>query len=96
MTHDLQIIDNTFDMVNTQPHGATVSMHTHTYDGGSPPFINIVITGNTFSQHGEAAIRLNNFTGGIIASNRFQQTARQPIELIHCSGIREERNPIAP
>jgi hypothetical protein len=78
--------------VNPQPGGAAVSMHTNTYDGGSPPFSNIVITGNTFIRPGSAAIRLDSFNGGVIAENRFEQTAKPPLELKRCSGIREENN----
>jgi len=73
-----------------------MSMHTHTYDGGSPPFSNIVITGNTFIRPGAAAIALDSFNGGIIANNRFEQTAQSPIELKRCSGIREADNRVAP
>lgn len=89
----ITIADNTFVDVNPQPGGAAVSMHTHTYDGGSPPFSNIVITGNTFIRPGAAAIRLDSFSGGVIAGNRFERTAVPPIELKRCSGIREENNP---
>jgi hypothetical protein len=44
----------------------------------------------TFIRPGSVAIRLDSFNGGIIASNRFEQTATPPVELIRCSGIREE------
>jgi len=96
VAHDLKIMDNTFVEVNPQPRGTTMSMHTHTYDGGSPPFSNIVITGNTFIRPGAAAIALDSFNGGIIANNRFEQTAQSPIELKRCSGIREADNRVAP
>ena len=92
VARDITITDNTFVDVNPQPGGAAISMHTHTYDGGAPPFSNIVITGNTFIRPGSAAIRLDSFHGGVIAGNRFEQTARPPIELKRCSGIREENN----
>ncbi len=92
VAHDITIADNTFVDVNPQPRGAAVSMHTHTYDGGSPPFSNIVITGNTFVRSGSPAIRLDRFSGGVIAGNRFEQTDRPPLELKRCSGIREEYN----
>ena len=58
----------------------------------APPFSNIVMTGNTFIRPGSAAIRLDSFHGGVIAGNGFEQTARPPIELKRCSGIREENN----
>ena len=90
MAHGITITDNTFVDVNPQPGGAAVSMHTHTYSGGAPPFRNIVITGNTFIRPGSAAIRLDSFHGGIIAGNRFEQTAEPPVELKRCSGICEE------
>ena len=95
VAHDITITDNTFVDVNPQPGGAAISMHTHTYNGGAPPFSNIVITGNTFIRPGSAAIRLDSFHGGIIADNRFEQTAKPPIELKRCSGIREENNRIS-
>jgi hypothetical protein len=60
--------------------------------GGAPPFSNIIITGNTFIRPGSAAIRLDSFNGGVIAENRFEQTAKPPLELKRCSGIREENN----
>jgi hypothetical protein len=90
VAHDITIADNTFTDVNPQPGGAAVSMHTHTYDGGAPPFSNIVITGNTFIRPGGAAIALDSFSGGAIVSNRFEQTASPPVVLKRCSGIREE------
>lgn len=96
VAHDLKIMDNLFVDVNLQPRGAAVSMHTHTYDGGSPPFSNIVITGNTFIRPGAAAIALDSFNSGIIASNRFEQMAQPPIELKRCSDIREADNRVAP
>lgn len=92
VAHDIRIVDNTFVDVNPQPGGAAISMHTHTYDGGAPPFTNITITGNTFIRPGSAAIRLDSFTGGTIAGNRFEQTASPPAELKRCCGIREEDN----
>ena len=88
----ITITGNTLTDVNPQPRGAAVSMHTHTYDGGSPPFSDIVITGNTFVRPGSAAIRLDSFSGGVIAGNRFERTAVPPVELKRCSGIREEDN----
>ncbi len=90
VARDITIKDNTFIDVNPQPGGAAIWMHTRTYNGGAPPFSNIVITGNTFIRPGSVAIRLDSFNGGIIASNRFEQTATPPVELIRCSGIREE------
>ena len=90
VAHDITITDNTFVDVNPQPGGAAISMHTHTYNGGAPPFSNIVITGNTFIRPGSAAIRLDSFHGGVIAGNRFEQTTQPPIVLKRCSGIREE------
>jgi hypothetical protein len=92
VAHDIKISGNTFLDVNPQPGGAAIAMHTHTYDGGAPPFANIVITGNTFIRPGSVAIRLDSFHGGIIAGNRFEQTAKPFIELKRCSGIREENN----
>lgn len=92
VAHDIRITDNTFLEVNPQPGGAAISMHTHTYNGGAPPFRNIFITGNTFIRPGSAAIRLDSFHGSVIADNRFEQTTRPPIELKRCSGIREENN----
>jgi hypothetical protein len=92
VARDITIADNLFVDVNPQPRGAAVAMHTHTYNGGSPPFSNIVITGNTFVRPGGPAIRLDSFTGGNIASNRFEQTGLPPIELKRCSGIREDGN----
>ena len=53
---------------------------------------NIVITGNTFVRPGGSAISLDSFSGGVVAGNRFEQTAVPPIELTRCSGIREEDN----
>ena len=41
---------------------------------------------------GSAAINLDSFHGGIIAGNRFERTAKPPIELKRCSGIRQENN----
>lgn len=96
VAHDIKIMDNTFVDVNPQPRGAAVSMHTHTYDDGSPPFSDIVITGNTFIRPGAAAITLDSFNGGVIASNRFEHTAQPPIALKHCSGVREEDNRLSP
>jgi hypothetical protein len=90
VAHDITITDNAFVDVNPRPGGAAVSMHTHTYNGGAPPFSNVVITGNTFIRPGSAAIRLDSFHGGIITGNRFEQTAVPPVELKRCSGIREE------
>jgi hypothetical protein len=95
VAHDLTITDNTFVDVNPQPRGAAVTMHTHTYNGGAPPFHNIVITGNTFIRPGSAAIRLDSFHGGLIANNRFEHTPQPPIVLKRCSDIREENNRIA-
>jgi len=92
VAHDITIQDNTFLDVNPQPGGAAISMHTHTYNGGAPPFTNIVITGNTFVRPGGAAIRIESFNGGVIAGNRFTQTAQPPVELKRCSGIREDDN----
>jgi len=92
VARDITITGNTFVDVSPQPGGAAVSMHAHTYDGAAPPFSNIVITGNTFIRPGSAAIRLDSFNGGVIAENRFEQTAKPPIELKRCSGIREENN----
>ena len=92
VAHDITITDNTFVDVNPQPRGAAVSMHTHTYSGGAPPFSNIVITGNSFVRPGSAAIRLDSFRGGTIASNRFERTAPSPIELNRCTGIQEKDN----
>ena len=92
VAHDITITDNTFVDVNPQPGGAAVSMHTHTYNGGAPPFSNIVITGNTFVRPGSAAIRLDSFHGGVIAGNRFEPTPQPPVVLQRCSGIREENN----
>jgi hypothetical protein len=90
VAHDITITDNTFVDVNPQPGGAAITMHTHTYNGNAPPFSNIIITGNTFIRPGSAAIRLDSFHGGIIAGNRFEQTAVPPVELKRCSGICEE------
>ena len=95
VAHDITITDNTFVDVNPQPGGAAISMHTHTDNGGAPPFSNIVITGNTFIRPGSAAIRLDSFHGGMIADNRLEQTAQPPIVLKRCSGIREENNRIS-
>ena len=92
VARDITITGNTFVDVNPQPGGAAISMHTHTYNGGTPPFSNIVITGNTFIRPGSAAVRLDRFHGGVIAENCFQQTANPPIELKRCSGIREQNN----
>ena len=92
VARDITITGNTFVDVNPQPRGAAISMHTHTYDGGAPPFSNIVITGNTFIRPGSAAIRLDSFHGGVIAGNRFEQTTQAPIVLKRCSGIRDENN----
>ncbi|MCY2996188.1 MAG: sulfatase-like hydrolase/transferase [Planctomycetota bacterium] len=92
VARDITITGNTFVDVNPQPGGAAVSMHTHTYNGGAPPFSNIVITGNTFIRPGSVAIRLDSFHGGIIAGNRFEQTVVPPVELKRCSGICEEDN----
>jgi hypothetical protein len=92
VARDITISDNTFVEVNPQPGGAAIAMHTNTYDGGAPPFTNIVIRGNTFIRPGSVAIRLDSFHGGIIVGNRFEQTARPPLELKRCSGIREENN----
>ena len=89
VAHGIAITGNLFADVNPQPHGAAVSMHTHTYDGGSPTFSNIVITCNTFIRPGASAIRLDSFSGGVIASNRFERTAIPPVELSRCSGVRE-------
>ena len=89
---DIKITGNLFTDVNPQPQGASVFMHTHTYNGGAPPFSDIAITGNTFIRPGSAAIRLDHFKGGVIAHNRFEQTALPPVELTRCSGIREEDN----
>ena len=94
VARDITITGNTFVDGDPQPGGAAISMHTHTYNGGTPPFSNIVITGNTFIRPGSAAIRLDSFHGGVIAGNRFEQTAKPPIELNRCSGIREENNRI--
>lgn len=95
VAHDIRITDNTFLDVNPQPGGAAISMHARTYDGGVPPFCNIFITGNTFARPGSAAIRLDSFHGGAIADNRFEHVGQPPIELIRCSGIREENNRVS-
>ena len=89
---DITITGNTFVDVNPQLGGAAISMHTRTYDGSAAPFSNIVITGNTFIRPGSTAIRLDSVSGGTIANNRFETTARPPIEMKHCSGIREQDN----
>ncbi len=92
VARDLTITGNIFVDVNPRPHGASISMHARTYNGGAPPFSNIVITGNTFVRPGSAAIRLESFSGGVIAGNRFERAAAPAIELKHCSGIREDGN----
>jgi hypothetical protein len=92
VAHDITITENTFVEVNPRPGGAAISMHTHTYDGGAPPFRNIVITGNKFIRPGAAAIRLASFHGGVITDNRFEHTPQPPIVLKRCSDIREENN----
>ena len=89
---DLTIADNTFTDVNARPHGATIAMHAHTYAGSAPPFAHFVITGNTFVRPGAAAISLVGVQGGLIVSNRFEQTASPPIQLLRCSELREETN----
>jgi hypothetical protein len=94
VARDITVTDNTFVDVNPQSGGAAISMHTHTYNGGAPPFRNIVITGNTFIRPGSAAIRLDSFHDGVIAANRFEQTTQAPIVLQRCSGIREENNQV--
>ena len=92
VAHDITISDNMFVDVNPQAGGAAILMHAHTYNGGMPPFANIIITGNTFIRPGSAAIRLDSFHGGVIADNRFEQTVQPPIVLKRFSGIREENN----
>jgi hypothetical protein len=91
---DITIAGNAFVDVNPQPRGAAISMHTHTYNGGSPAFSNIVITGNTFVRPGSAAVRLDSFHGGLISSNRFEQTSLPPVELKRCADVHEENNAV--
>lgn len=92
VVRDLTIADNTFTDVNPRPRGATIAMHAHTYAGSAPPFANFVITGNNFVHPGAAAISLIGVHGGLIASNHFIHTASPPIQLQHCSELREADN----
>lgn len=92
VARDITIADNSFTDVNPKPRGATISMHAHTYAGSAPPFGHFVITGNTFVRPGGAAISLIGVQGGLIASNRFEQAASPPIQLLNCPGLREEAN----
>jgi len=92
VARDIAIIGNTFVDVNPQPGGVAISTHAYTYGGGVPPFANIFITANVFVRPGSSAIRLVGFSGGVIASNRFEQVSPPPIELLGCSDIREEDN----
>ena len=89
---DITITGNVFSDVNPVPHGATISVYTHTFGRGTAQLSNIVITGNTFIRPGEAAIALNSVNWGVIASNRFarpvEQTAlAKPIEPRHQQAI---------
>ena len=92
VARDIAIVGNTFVDVNPQPGGAAISTHAYTYGGGVPPFANVFIADNAFVRPGSAAIRLVGFSGGVIASNRFEQVSSPPIELLGCSDIREADN----
>ena len=90
VAHDITITGNTFVDVNPQPSGAAISMHAYTFNGGTPPFSNIIITGNSFLRSGAPAIKLIGFNNGLIASNRFEKTSIPPVELNRCSNIRTD------
>ena len=84
---DITITDNVFTDVNPVPHGATITVYSHTFGARPLEFSNIVITGNTFIRPGEAAIALTSVSGGVIASNRFER----PVEATALAGPREPR-----
>ena len=102
---DITLAGNVFDGVNPMPHGAAVTVYSHTFGRGAPSLSNIVISGNTFIRPGESAIALSGVNGGVIASNRFERpleyTAlarpgeprrQQAVWLARCADLRVDRN----
>ena len=106
--HDITIADNVFTDVNPVPHGATITVYAHTFGRSAPILSNIVITGNSFTRPGEAAIVLSGVQGGTIARNHFVQpitaTAlakpneprhRQSVWLTGCANLRVFENTLS-
>lgn len=102
---DITIQDNVFTDVNPVPHGATITVYSHTFGRGFATLSNIVITRNTFVRSGEAAVALTRVETGLIASNRFERPVestaqarpkdarrQQAVWLSRCAHVRVEGN----
>ncbi len=102
---DITITSNVFADVNPMPHGATITVYSHTFGPSVSQFSKIVIMGNTFIRPGETAVALDHVTGGVIAGNRFDRPVeytalalpgeprrRQAIWLSCCANFQVEGN----
>jgi len=104
---DITITDNTFIDVSSRPHNPAIDAHAHNAQGkeGVPPIERLIITGNTFTRSGGAAMNLIGIQDSRIENNVIHspvpatvlakpdaRTARQAILLRHSTRVELKGN----